>query len=402
MNRVETTSSPQRPAGAAVSAYPGARKGAPRLWLWALCIIIILGIGLVVGLLPRLRNGHQLQSETREMAVTTVSVVFPVPGKALSGLSLAAEVRPATEARIYARANGFIKKWYNDIGSVVQAGQVLADIDAPELEQELASATAGLGRSQAALGLAQTTAARWADLLKSASVSEQEAAEKTADLALKKADVEASEAAVRRLERLLSFTHVTAPFSGTVTGRRIDVGDLIATGKELYSLADMNTLRVFVRVPQSAAGNIVTNGVASLLVPENAGHSFTATVARTSGMIDPDSRTLLTELTVDNQGHQILAGSYAEVRFPDIKQNVGLLIPSTTLIFRAEGTQVGIVDGNNKVQLKTITIGRDFGKTFEVLAGLSASDKVINNPSDSLTAGVTVRISEMQEGETPQ
>ena len=263
-------------------------------------------------------------------------------------------------------------------------GHLLADIDTPELDQQLSGARAELAQAEAASELAKLTADRWAVLLKTSSVSEQEDAEKQGDLKLKLAAVDTASANVHRLEDLQAFTHVTAPFSGTLTSRAIDVGDLITSGKEMFRLSDISKLRVYVRVPQSATPGIATGVLAELTVPELPGRKFAAKVVRTSGAIDANSRTLLTELEVENPKNEILSGSYAEVGFADLKQDPSLVLPANTLLFRSEGTQVGVVGADNKVELKNITIGRDFGKTVEVVtAGITASDRVIMNPADS-------------------
>jgi RND family efflux transporter MFP subunit len=363
----------------------------PKLGRWMTAIIVILVILVVAGMVPRWLHTSELAKETKDLATATVQVVTAVPGQASASLKLPAEVQAFVAAPIYARASGFVKKWYVDIGAPVQAGTLLADIDTPELDQQLSGSQAELVQAEAAQALAHITADRWAELLKTSSVSAQEDAEKQGDLKLKIAAVDTAKANVHRLEDLQSFSHVTAPFSGTLTRRDIDVGDLIVPGKELFRLAETSKLRIFVRVPQSATPGIVTGVDAELLVPELPGRKFTAKVVRTSGAIDASSRTLLTELQVDNSKNEILAGSYAEVSFPDVKQDASLVLPSNTLLFR-DGMEVGVVGADNKVTLKAITIGRDFGKTVEVASGITAQDRIIMNPVDSLTSGTIVRV----------
>ncbi|EEF62794.1 efflux RND transporter periplasmic adaptor subunit [Pedosphaera parvula] len=374
----------------------------PKLGWWALLVVVLVIVGVVAGLVPRLRHREQLAKDTLEMGVPTVEVTSAVRGKATAALTLPAEVKPVVEAPIYARASGFIKKWYVDIGAQVKAGEVLADIDTPELNQELEAARAALVRAEADLALARTTSERWTELLKTSSVSEQEAAEKQADLKLKAATVDASKANMQRLTDLQSFAHVTAPFAGTVTSRSIDVGDLInaTSGRELFRLADVHTLRVFVRVPQSATPNIEKGLQAVMMVPEWPAKKFQARVVRTSGAIDANSRTLLVELEVDNTNDEVLAGSYAQVAFNDIKQDPALVLPSNTLIFRSDGPQVGVVKPDGKVELRNIVLGRDYGRSLEILSGISVTDKVIVNPSDSLTSGATVRLPETKLADT--
>lgn len=360
----------------------------------ALLAAVLVVIGAVAGLIPRWLHRKALRAETRELAMQTVAVVSPIPGKATTGLTLAAEVKALVEAPIYARTSGYLKRFLADIGTHVKEGDLLAEIDTPELNQELAQARAQLVQTEAALALAKTTAARWADLLKSASVSEQEAAEKQADLELKAATVEAARANVRRLENLQAFERVTAPFAGTITARSTDIGQLIAAGsnKELFRLAQTGTLRVYVRVPQAAARGVVAGQMAELTIPELPGRVFPAKVVRTSEAMSADSRTLLTELQVDNPNGEILAGTYAQARFAEAKLDPALTLPSNTLLFRAEGPQVGVVGTDGKVELRSVTLGRDFGPTVEILGGVSGSDQVILNPSDSLVSDATVRV----------
>ena len=302
-------------------------------------------LGFLAGFIPRWHQRNLLRAETVELATPSVAVVSPKPSHAVAGLVLPAEVRPLLEAPIFSRANGYLKRWLVDIGAHVEAGQLLAEVDTPELDQQLEQARAQLAESEAALALAKTTAERWADLLKTASVSEQENAEKQADYKLKSATVEADRANVHRLEQLQSFERITAPFAGTITVRNTDVGDLITAGSgtELFHLAQTRTLRVYVRVPQSAARGITTGQSAELLIPEIPGKKFSATVTSTSGAMSTDSRTLLTELQVDNPQDEILPGSYAQVRFLDPTASTVLTLPSNTLLFRAEGLQVGVV-----------------------------------------------------------
>ncbi len=356
--------------------------------------LVLVALAAVAGMLPRWKARTALEAETRELAVPTVSVTSPVAGKASAPPAFAAEVKPLLEAPIYARASGYLKRWVVDLGGKVEAGQLLAEIDSPELNQELARARAELAQAEAAFALSRATAARWADLLKESSVSAHEAEEKQSDLALRTATVDAVRANLRRLEELQSFVRVTAPFAGVITARKTDVGELVSAtaGKELFRLAQSGTLRVFVRVPQTATRAVTVGQSAELTLPELPGRIFPVKVVRTAGTLDPASRTLLTELEADNAKGEILAGSYAQVRFPNAKADAALTLPSTTLLFRAEGPQVGVVGADGKVTLRGVTLGRDFGATMEVLAGVSPADRVIINPSDSLVNGAMVRV----------
>jgi membrane fusion protein, multidrug efflux system len=374
----------------------------PRLGRWALVILALFAAGLIAGLLPRFRHDRELKADTSELATPTVNIVIPQQGQKLSGMLLPAEARPFVEAPIYARASGYVTKWYVDIGERVAAGKLLAEIDTPELDQELVAAKAGLEQAQAALALSKVTADRWAELLKTSSVSEQEDAEKAADLKLKQADVNAAKATVERFEDLKAFCHVTAPFAGTITTRDIDVGDLISSGKELFRLSDTHTLRIFVHVPQSATPGLVIGALADIIVPENPGHKFPAKVVRTAGAIDAPSRTLLTELDVDNANNEIIAGSYAQVSFHDMNASPILTLPSNTLLFQSEGPQVGVVLPDGRVELHDVMLGRDLGANVEVLSGIVVGDKVIINPSDSLISGAHVRLADTSSKDVAQ
>jgi RND family efflux transporter MFP subunit len=351
--------------------------------------------GLALGFLPRWHQRQVANADMAQLAVPSVSVVSPAIGTNASGLVLPAEIKPWLEASIYARANGYLKNWIADIGAHVEAGQLLALIETPDLDQQLAQARAELVLAQANLHLAQTTDARWKELLKTASVSEQAAAEKAAALETAAASVEASRANVRRLEELVSFQRVVAPFAGTVTIRAVDVGDLIVAGSggsQLFHLAQTSKLRVYVRVPEPRALGIAAGQTATLTTPENPGREFAAKVVTTSEAISATSRTLLTELEVDNSQHQILPYSFGEVSLKENKTDPPLTLPSNSLLFRAQGLQVGVVRPDGTVELRPVQVGRDFGQTVEILGGVTPADRVIVNPTDSLVSGIKVRI----------
>jgi RND family efflux transporter MFP subunit len=373
-----------------------------RLLPVASVVLVVIVLAVIAGLLPRWRQRAALAAEHRELSVVSVSVVSPAPNRGGGGLLLPAEIKPWIEAPIYARASGYLKRWLVDIGTKVEAGQLLAEIETPELDQERERARHEVAQSEAALALSKITADRYADLVKTASVSEQENAEKQADLKLKTASVAAGRANVARLEKLQSFGRVTAPFAGTITARKTDVGELVAAtgGKELFRLAQTDKLRVQVRVPQAEAGRIAPGLAAELVIPEQPGRVFTGQVARTSGEISADSRTLLTEVEVDNASGQILSGSFAQARFVGGKQEGRLALPANTLLFRAEGPQVGVVQPDGKVELRTVKLGRDFGQVVEILGGVSLTNQVIINPSNSLASGMTVRVAEVVKMET--
>lgn len=387
-------SMPAKPAAGLVVGEPQSRLRLAVALLAILGVIALAVLGTVVGLRSRQQKRTALMKETAALAVPTVSVVSPTPGKAATTLWLPAEVKPWVDAPIYARASGYLKRRLVDIGSRVKAGQLLADIETPELDSELDQARHQLAEAEAALVLAQSTAERYeAALLKSA-VSKQDADEKQSDFALKTASAAAARANVQRLENLQAFARVTAPFAGTITARKVDVGELIVAGngKELFRLSQTDKLRVYVNVPQTDAFGLRADQPAEMLVPELPGRAFAAKVISTASAISPDSRTLLTQLEVDNSRNELLPGCFAQVRFTAAQREASLVLPANTLLFRAEGPQVGVVKPDGTVELRSVKLGRDFGQTIEILAGVSAVDKVILNPSDSLVSGAVVRI----------
>jgi RND family efflux transporter MFP subunit len=385
----------------ASAPQPAAPQPTPTRWgrVILVCVILVV-IGLLIGLVPRWLARRELLAATQADEVVTVAVTSPVPGITNSSTPFPAEVEAYVSASIHARASGYLKKWYADIGDVVTNGQLLAEIETPELDQQLSQARAEVDQNKAQLDLAHTTSDRWQTLLKTASVSEQETAEKQADFNLKQADMEAAQANLQRLEELKNYDRVTAPFNGTVTVRNTDIGQLISenSGPELFHLAQVDPLRVYVRVPQPLVHAIQPGQKAELTFQELQGRVFEATVTRSAGAVDSASRTLQVELQVPNPNGDILAGSYAQVRFQEAAGTPPLTISDNALIFRKDGTQMAVVDDNNKVHLVTVTLGRDYGNVLEVLDGLKASDKVILNPPDAIAEGMTVQIAQPTEG----
>ncbi len=357
-------------------------------------VVVLVVIGLIIGLVPRWLAHRKLLVETHTEPVLTVNVISPTPSKPDLGTPLPADVQAFIQASIHARASGYLKDWFVDIGDHVTNGQMLAEIDTPELDEQLAQAKAELDQAKAALDLAKITADRWTELLKTASVSEQETVEKTADYTLKQANVEAAQANVKRLQDLKSFDRVTALFDGVVTARNTDIGQLIsaASGPELFRLAQTDPLRVYVQVPQQYAHAIAPGQKAELIFLELPGRTFAGTVTRTANAVDPTTRTLQVELQVPNPHGEIFAGSYAQVRFNGAVDPGALTISDNAVIFRAQGTQVAIIGSDNKVQLRSVKLGRDFGDTVEVLAGVSTNDCVIINPPDSIGDGMVVQV----------
>ncbi len=357
---------------------------------------VLIVIGLLIGLVPRWLAHRKLAADTRADSAMIVTVVSPLPASSTFGTPLPADVQAFIQASIHARASGYLKNWFVDIGEHVTNGQVLAQIETPELDEQLAQAKAQLDQAQAALDLAKITSDRWAMLLKTASVSEQDAEEKKSAYVLAQANVEAARANLKRLVDLKSYDNVTAPFDGVVTTRNTDIGQLIAAGSgpELFRMAQTDPLRVYVQVPQQYVYDVAPGMKAELSFLEMPGHTYKATVTRTAEAVDPTTRTLQVELDVPNPRGELFSGGYAQVRFTETPAHNALTISDNAIIFRAQGTQVAIVDQDNKVELRDVKVGRDFGSTIEVLDGLQASDRVIINPSDSIADGMAVQIAQ--------
>ena len=400
-NRASESAEPTSPSSATPAdsnsshAGSGVKSPSTRRQMVGIVVgLIVLG-ALALGFLPRWHQKQVAKADMSQLAIPSVSVISPVTGTNAGGLALPAEIKPWLEASIYARANGYLSNWVADIGAHVKAGELLAIIETPDLDQQLAQAKAQLDLAQANLHLAQTTDDRWKELLKTASVSEQAAAEKAAARETAAASVEASAANVRRLQELVAFQRVVAPFAGTITLRAVDVGDLIVAGsggQQLFHLAQTDKLRVYVRVPEPHALGIAPGQEATLATPENPGRQFAAKVVTTSEAISAASRTLLTELEVDNSQHQILPYSYGELTLKENNSSPPLTLPSNTLLFRAQGLQVSVVGADGTVELRSVQVGRDFGQTVEIRGGVTPADKVIINPTDSLVNGIKVHI----------
>jgi RND family efflux transporter MFP subunit len=348
------------------------------------------------GVTTRVAAESSLARSTEEAAVPIVNVIHPKDGAPLEELILPGNTQAFSDTPIFARTNGYLKRWFFDIGAHVKRGDLLAEIETPEIDKQLQQARAELATAQANHHLAETTEARWQFLLQSESVSKQETDEKVADLSARKATVDSNGSNVHRLEDLQSFQKVYAPFDGIVTARNTDVGALIdaganSAGKELFHLAAIDTLRVFVAIPEVYSRAAVTGAVAFLTLDEYPGRSFHGRLARTSNSIDQASHTLLTEVDVPNPDGRLLPGAYVSVHFKMPQTARSVVVPSNTLLFRSEGLRVALVrDG--RVELVPVKIGRDYGSTVEVILGLQASDTVVLDPADSLVSGAPVRI----------
>jgi len=388
---------PERPAPE-TTPPPSQRKAL----LMVAAVLLLLVVGGLITAAVRIHNENVLAKETEQESVPTVAVVHPVAEKPDEELVLPGTMQPYEESPIYARTNGYLLRWYMDIGSRVSKGELLADIDTPEIDQELNQARANRQQIVAQLDLAKINADRYVNLRKTDSVSQEEADQQTSAYDQAKANLAAADANVKRLEELESFKHVYSPFTGVLTKRTVDPGALInagvngAAGKELFDVAQVDPLRVYVSVPQSYSPSIKTGMDAVVTLQEYPGQKFRGSVARTAEAIDPMTRTLLTEVDVPNQRGQLLPGSFGEVHFRVGLNTHKVTLPVNTMLFRQEGAQIAVVDSDNKVKLRAITIGRDYGGTLEILGGVEVGDRVIINPADSLEEGQKVNVAPEQ------
>lgn len=363
-----------------------------------LVLLTLLAFGVLRGINTRIKAAASVKQETIDMSVPTVSVVHPKRGAMKDEIVLPGNIQAFTVSPIYARTNGYLKKWYVDIGGRVKSGQLLAEIDAPEVNKQLDQARADLATAEANLSLSESTMSRWKELLQRDAVSKQEADDKIGDYQAKKAMVDSGRANVKRLEDVVSFEKVYAPFDGVITARNTDIGALINAGnggvsQQLFTLAATNTLRVFVNVPQIYSRSAAPGVGAQLTLAEYPGRRFMGKIARNAESIDPVQRTLLTEVDVDNSSGALLPGAFAQVHLTLVAKAPSLLLPVNSLLFRAEGLQAGVVREDGKVALVPIAIGKDYGTQVEVVsAGLAEGDNVIVNPPDSLANGTVVRI----------
>jgi RND family efflux transporter MFP subunit len=360
-------------------------------------VIVLIVAGAVVfrGITARVRANEDVKGDTRDLAVPAVSLVQPKRSAPQEEIVLPGNIQAFIDAPIYARTSGYLKRWYVDIGGRVKDGQLLAEIDTPELDQQLQQARADLATAKANHELAQTTAARYEFLLKSDSVAKQDVDNAVGDAHAKKAMVDSATDNVKRLEQLQSFEKVYAPFDGVLTARNTDIGQLIGSGsgsgaKELFHVAAINTLRVFVNMPQIFSPAAVPGTQAYLTMPQFPGRQFPGKLIRTSESIDQASRTLLVEVDVSNPAGEILPGAYAQVHLKLPSATSTVVIPVTSLIFQSAGLRVGVVRNGHAFMIP-ITLGRDYGTEVEVVSGLDGSEKVITNPPDSLVEGQEVR-----------
>src|SRR3954470_628047 len=352
-------------------------------------------VAIIAGVVPRLSQRRQATTDTKELAIPNVSVVSPSAGAPSDGLMLPAEVKPWQEASIFSRVNGYLKSWAVDIGAHVDQDQLLAEVDTPDLDHQLEQARSQETLAQKSLQQAKSTNDKWQQLWHQGVVAELDAENMATSQATNQANTEAFAANLRVLEQQVAFKHVTAPFAGTITARNLNVGDLIVannTGMEMFHIQQTNPLRIYFRVPQANVGDIHVGQAIDVVFPDLAGKTLPAKVATTSESIAANSRTLLVELHLDNTNNEIEPGSYAQARLTADSLGQIATLPNNTLLFRAQGLQVGVVKPDNSVELHDITVGRDFGTTIEIVQGITPSDKVIVNPADSLVTGTVVHV----------
>jgi len=391
-------------AGEEARLSSGQKKNRGSQWWVLLLAVVTAAVIVVAGLLPRIQARTALRRETAEMAVPAVVVVQPKRSAPAQEIVLPANVQAFADAPIYARTNGYLKRWYVDIGTRVKEGQLLAEIDTPEVNQQLRQSRADLATAQANLNLSKITSERYAGLLMSDSVSKQEADNAAGDYEAKQANLQSAQANVKRLEELKSFQKIYAPFSGVITARNTDIGALIDSGSsggvrtELFHIVQPDKLRVYVSVPQIYSQAAKPGLTAELTLSEFPGRPFVGKLVRTANAIDPTSRTLLVEIAVNNPIGQLFTGSYAEVHLKLPTAASAFILPVNTLLFRSEGLRIAAVGDGQHVELRPITLGHDFGSEVEVIAGLNGGENVIVNPPDSLVTGETVRIAQTPQG----
>jgi len=364
-------------------------------------VVVLVVLGALV-MFQRRSQFQALAENTETLAVPTVAIIHPLTESRAEDLVLPGTLQAYVESPIYARTNGYLVKWYHDIGSRVNKGDLLADIETPEVDQQLMQAKADLVTAQANEHLSEITEARYSELLKTDGVSKQEVDNATGDLAAKKAIVQSSEANVRRLQELKSFQKVYAPFTGVVTQRNVDIGTLInagngGTSQQLFYLAQTDPIRVYVNVPESYAPSIHKGLGAFLELAQYPGQRFQGEVVRTAEAIDLATRTLLTEVDVPNKSGLLLPGGYAQVHLEVHVQGDRLQVPVNALLFRSEGLRAVVIDANHRVRLQALSIGRDYGTSLEVLTGLKPEDWIVLNPPDSIENGEEVRVKEVKD-----
>jgi RND family efflux transporter MFP subunit len=379
--------------------HPAPQSRKQRHWVVAVVAFLLVAAVYVGGVLPRVKARAALKTETAEMAIPTVAVVQPQPTAPAQELVLPANVQPYIVAPIYARTNGYLKAWYVDIGTHVKQGQLLAVIETPEIDHQLQQARANLATAQANLNLSRITAERFQGLLKSNSVAQQDTDNAVGTYNANQAIVQSNSANVKQLEALQSFQKIYAPFDGIITVRNTDVGALINSGSgggpttQLFQIAQPQKLRVYANVPEAYSKAVREGMTARLTLAEFPGRQFEGKLVRTAEAIDPATRTLLVEISVNNPTGTLFSGSYAEVHIKLPGGASTFTIPVSALLFRSEGLRVATVQDGNQAQLVAVTAGHDFGDRIEIVAGLKGGESIVLNPPDSISSGQQVRIS---------
>ena len=372
-----------------------------RLKFITVAVLVLLGLGAARTVLSRAANGKELDAAVTEHSAIYVKTTTPQAAGAGRTVALPGTLQGAVQAPIAARAAGYVKRWNKDIGSRVEKGDVLAELEAPELDQQVSQAQAARDQTASTVALAESTVARWEALRKKDVVSQQDLDERRAALVQAKANLAAGDANLARLKQLEAFKNVTAPFAGIVTRRNIDVGDLIDTsGKPLFLLSQTDPLRVYVNVPQSYANLVKTGQAVTVTQAELQSQQFKGQVTRTSGSIDASTRTMQVEVSLPNKDGALLPGAYVQVALP-LSASAALSVPSNTLLFRGEGTRVAVIDAQGKVKLRAVTLGRNNGTTVEITSGLQASDRLVLNPPDSLVDGDIVTTQQPPTAKAP-
>lgn len=394
----QQTDEKKQSGGQTIPPKDSGKKQRPyRRWLVLIIAVVVVAGLLISGIVSRVRAQKTLKAETAQVALTAVSVVSPKQTAPAEEIILPGNVQPFITSPVYARTNGYLKKWYFDIGAHVKKGQLLAVIETPEVDQQLQQARSNLSTAQANLELATITKTRYQGLLKKHAVSQQDADNAVGTYNANKAIVQADQAAVDQYSAMVSFEKIYAPFDGVITARNTDIGDLINSGSgasvktDLFHMAQPGTLRVYVNVPEEYSRGMNVGMTADLALAEFPGRTFQGSLVRTADAINMTTRTLLVEIDVNNPTNTLLTGSYAEVHLKVPTQSSTFIIPVNTLIFRSEGLRVGVVK-DQKVKLTSVTPGHDFGNQIEIVAGLKPDDQIIINPPDSVVTGQQVQI----------
>nr|MCU1382277.1 putative Co/Zn/Cd efflux system rane fusion protein [Acidobacteriota bacterium] len=374
-----------------------------RRLLWFLTVPVLLVCAALVTVHARGVSSANVTATTKTLAVLNVNVLHAQAGSSVTDLTAPGTIQAFSESPVYARITGYVRSWTADLGARVRKGQLLAIVDAPEIDQELSRARAMLTQARATRDLATVTAARYRELITSHSVSQQEVDNNNQNLNAQVANVEAATAEVGRLEQMQGFEKIYAPFDGVITARKTQVGDLVnagnsGTGTELFRISDIATMRVYVNVPETYSGSVAPGVPASMAVASLANRTFGGKVARTSHAIGVSSRTLLTEVDVPNPKGELMPGAYARVQFHLTTKTVPLVLPGSTILFQAKGPHVGVVNDQGHVELRQVTLGRDFGTSIEVVSGIAQTDAVIANPPDYLVDGIAVSVQPTQGG----